>query len=108
MDKVLASRERNAGVEFLGPSRTPARGSYYDSPRRDSGGKVVKLASKARDSVGRRLELSRKEDVQVDTEQIIGDLKYMSLGDHIFQVTKTQVTMFFPLTSMRNILNKYW
>ena len=29
-----------------------------------------------------------------DTEQIIGNLKYVSLKDNIFQVTQIQVTMF--------------
>ena len=38
-----------------------------------------------------------------DTEQILSNLKQMSLKGHIFQVTKIQVMMFWPFTSMRNI-----
>ena len=39
-----------------------------------------------------------------DAEQILGNLKYMSLNDLIFQVTQIQVTIFCPLTSMINLL----
>ena len=43
-----------------------------------------------------------------DTEQILCDLKFMSLKDHIFQVTQIQVTIYWPLLSTINILSKCW
>ena len=52
-------RRDDAGVILSGPPCTPAGGSYLLSPRRGSGVGVVCWASKARDSVGRRLSLSR-------------------------------------------------
>ena len=54
-----SSARKKEGVNLLGPSCTPARGSYLICPRRDSGVSLVDLASEARDRVGRRLKLSR-------------------------------------------------
>ena len=52
--------EGNAGVSSSGHSCTPAGGSYLLSPRWGSKVGLVWWTSKARDSAGRRLLLSRK------------------------------------------------
>ena len=46
-----------------GPPCTPAGGSYLLIPRRGSGVGVVCWTSEARDSAGRRLSLSRTEEL---------------------------------------------
>ena len=52
-------REGNAGVSSSETHCTTAGGSYLSSPRRGSGVGLVWWTSEARDSVRRRLSLSR-------------------------------------------------
>ena len=55
----LSRRKEDAGVSSSGTPCTTAGGSYLLSPRQGSGVGLVRWTSEARDSVGRRLLLSR-------------------------------------------------
>ena len=101
-------RKGNAGVTSSGTPCTPAGGSYLLSSRRGSGVGLVWWTSEARDSVRRRLSVSRKfRCMAILLNIFICNNKWLDIGWEKYFPTMQHPISCTPITLMHSWLD-YW